>query len=268
MFTSLNLDQLKRTVPSIFTDGRAERTSDRYQQISTAQIVGALGSKGYAPTWAEQCRTRIVSKREYTKHMIRFRHVDAKATASGLYPEIVLINSHDGLSSYRLLSGVFRIVCSNGLVAGSKYDEVRVRHQGDIVKDVIDGTHTVINNSLKMIESANEMAEIQLNEKESLYLAEAALAVRFGDEEQGKAFDSADFLMPRRYVDSDSNDLFTKINILQENIIRGGIRGCVRNDLGRITKRTQTRAITSIDQSTKLNRALWTLAEKMMELKN
>ncbi len=37
---------------------------------------------------------------------------------TNLYPELVLVNSHDGLSSYHLIAGVFRLTRSNGLVAG------------------------------------------------------------------------------------------------------------------------------------------------------
>ncbi len=45
---------------------------------------------------------------EYTKHMIRMRHagqVGARPEAN----EIILINSHDGASSYQMLAGVFRL---------------------------------------------------------------------------------------------------------------------------------------------------------------
>jgi len=53
---------------------------------------------------------------------------------------------------------------------------------------------------------------------------------------------------------------------MQENAIKGGLRGWSRDKKGRV-KRTSTRAIKSIDQDNALNRALWTLAEKMMQLK-
>ena len=74
------------------------------------------------------------------------------------------------------------------------------------------------------------------------------------------------FLRPRRYQEKGKDDLFTVFNIAQENAIKGGLRGWARDEKGRV-KRASTREIKSIDQNNALNRALWTLAERMMQLK-
>ncbi len=137
MINALNLETLQRKVPSIFSEDSAERTSDKYQHISTFKIIEGLMKEGFVPTWATQSGSRLENKKGYAKHMIRFRHQEAKLALNQLFPEIVLINSHDGLSSYRLMSGVYRLVCSNGLVAGYSYGDIRVRHQGNIMHDVI-----------------------------------------------------------------------------------------------------------------------------------
>lgn len=266
MFSSLSLDYLKRAVPSVFTQDSADRTSSKYQHISTEKVVQSLMREGFLPTWAAQCRTRVVTKRIYTKHMLRFRHCNSRPNQQGLYPEIVLVNSHDGLSSYRLMSGIYRIVCSNGLVAGQSYDEIRVRHQGDIIGNVIEGTYTVIKNAQKMLDVSAQMSTITLNESEKLLLAEAAHAVRFEEEKLGEAFKPSSFLRPRRLEDFQSHDLFTIFNVIQENTIKGGVSGYSRAGNGRL-KQVTTRPIRSIDQGNALNKALWTLAEKMLELK-
>jgi hypothetical protein len=198
--------------------------------------------------------------------MLRFRHVNARPTPSGLYPEIVLINSHDGLSSYRLMAGVYRMVCSNGLVAGNSYDEIRVRHQGDVVGEVIEGTYEVIKTANRVIESAEKMASIQLNPMEKKIFSEAAHLIRFDNSEIGNQVEPLKLISPRRASEVQKNDLFTVFNIVQENIIKGGVSGYGRNARGRM-KRISTRAVTSIDQNTLLNRSLWTLAEKMMQLR-
>ena len=31
-------------------------------------------------------------------------------------PEVVFLNSHDGTSAYQLRMGIFRVVCTNGLI--------------------------------------------------------------------------------------------------------------------------------------------------------
>ncbi len=262
----LTNESLKRIAPSIFTEGGSHKTTEKYQHISTARIVDGLRGEGFLPVWATQCRSRLVEKKAFTKHMLRFRHVDAKPTVSGLFNEIVLVNSHDGLSSYRLMAGVYRLVCSNGLIAGNTYNEIRVRHQGDILGQVIEGTYEVIEDSKKMVEVADHMSRIELNPKERLIIAEEAHGLRFEDSPLSSAIEPIKLLKPRRFEELEKNDLFTVFNIIQENIIKGGISGYARSQNGR-HKQVRTRAINSIDQNTGLNRALWSLAEKMMQLK-
>lgn len=70
MFTSLNLENLKNKIPSIFTESASNQTSEKYKHISTAKIVNGLLSEGFVPTWAAQCKIRIANKKAYTKHML------------------------------------------------------------------------------------------------------------------------------------------------------------------------------------------------------
>jgi len=60
------------------------------------------------------------------------------------------------------------------------------------------------------------------------------------------------------------------LNVVQENVIKGGLHGIAitTDERGRRQRRNvTTRTVNGIDQDVKLNRALWTLAEKMAELK-
>lgn len=266
MFNVMNTEQLRMRAPSIFSKGSAEQTSGKYQHISTIEIIEKLILEGFMPKAAAQCNSRLKDRKAFAKHMVRFRHIDARPTVSGLYPEIILINSHDGLSSYRLMAGLYRMVCSNGLMAGKEYEEIRIRHQGDVMHNVIEGTYEVIKNSNQMLETADKMGSIKLSEAEKQIFAESAHAIRFDENEIGQGFDPKQLLNIRRRDEMNKNDLFTVFNVLQENLIKGGIQGYTKDKEGRL-KRTRMRAVKSIDQNTTLNRALWSLAEKMMALK-
>ncbi|MDN2056622.1 DUF945 domain-containing protein, partial [Escherichia coli] len=59
-------------------------------------------------------------------------------------PEIILLNSHDGSSSYQMLPGYFRAICTNGLVCGQSLGELRVPHRGNVVEKVIEGAYEVV----------------------------------------------------------------------------------------------------------------------------
>ncbi|HXM28927.1 MAG TPA: DUF932 domain-containing protein, partial [Chthoniobacterales bacterium] len=66
-------------------------------------------------------------------------------------------------------------------------------------------------------------------------------------------------LAPRRYGD-DAKDLWTTLNAIQENVIRGGQRDYSRRrQHGR--RMPKSRAIKGIDEDMKLNKALWQMAE-------
>ncbi|MBD3100939.1 50S ribosome-binding GTPase [Escherichia coli] len=88
-------------------------------------------------------------------------------------------------------------------------------------------------------------------------LAQAALTYRYGDEHQPVT--TADILTPRRREDY-GKDLWSAYQTIQENMLKGGISG--RSAKG---KRIHTRAIHSIDTDIKLNRALWVMAETLLE---
>ncbi|HAT1863966.1 TPA: DUF945 domain-containing protein [Legionella pneumophila] len=261
----ISMDVLRSKAPSIFTQAKAEYTSEKYQHISTSNVIDGLIAKGFYPTWAAQSNCRVESKKPFTKHMIRFRHCNTAPSFSMLFPELVLVNSHDGLSSYRLNAGLFRLVCSNGLVAGHSYEEIRVRHQGDIVGNVIEGTYQVVEETQKMIDAAEKMSQIKLSNDEKLYFAEAAHLLRFDDSPIGQIVTPDKFLKVRRSEEANASDLFSVFNVVQENVIKGGLSGYAR-ERGQF-KRVRTREVKGIDQNIKLNKALWTLAEKMMQLK-
>jgi len=89
-----------------------------------------------------QTRVRDSSKREFTKHMLRLRHADQITGEEA--DEIVLLNSHDGTSSYQMLAGTFRFVCQNGMVAGENIADIRVPHKGNVAQNVINGAFDVL----------------------------------------------------------------------------------------------------------------------------
>ena len=144
MLNPLSMNELSCIIPSLHTTEGHERTSQRYQPISTAMIVEGLISEGFMPTFAAQTNSREEGKKLYSKHMIRFRHHTFDRSQSDIAPEIVLLNSHDGLSSYRLYAGVVRFACLNGMISGTSYSDIKVRHQGNILNNVIEGSYAVV----------------------------------------------------------------------------------------------------------------------------
>jgi len=253
----LSNEQIARYAPSVLAQEAHESRGERYTFIPTSEVLDGLRREGFQPFEVRQTRVRDQSKREHTKHLVRLRH-ESSITSVEEVPEIILLNSHDGSSSYQLLSGFFRFVCSNGLIAGDVCNDIRVRHSGNVVDDVIEGAVRVLDNVEEIAGRIDAYKSITLAPEEATVFANAALQLRWDD----KAPVQADqVLRTRRWADNKA-DLWTTFNRVQENLLKGGLSA--RTTTGR---RTSTRAVGGVNENVKLNRALWSLADGLAQLK-
>lgn len=260
----LSDDDIRRAAPSVFADGAHHSRSERYTYIPTAAVLAALRKEDFLPVKASQSRCRLADKSDFTKHMLRFRRGGMSHQAVGdVVPEIVLVNSHDGTSAYKLYAALFRLECSNGLVvcAGNIGEEISVPHKGNVEQRVIEGSFQVIDEAALTGSRVKVWQDIDLDEREQEAFAHSALQLRYDTEDKAAPITEKQALAVRRSGDT-GNDLWTTFNRVQEALVRGGNRY-----MGVNGRRGRTREVTGIDQNIKLNRALWTLAETMKKLK-
>lgn len=267
-FQPLTNDQLVTRAPSIFAAQAHESRSARYAYIPTARIVDQLRDNGFMPVMAMQSKVRSDnSRKEFAKHMIRFRHVDyanVSLAVGDVFPEVVMVNSHDGSSSYNLMAGLFRLVCGNGMViASGTMDAVRIHHTGNVAQNVIDGSYRVLDDSRKALDVAGRWQQKILSEREQTALAIGAHHLRFADAAGNveTPIQPAQLLRVRR-VDDRANDLWSTFNRVQENVIKGGLHAVATAADGK-RRRMSTREVKGIDGNVNLNKALWKLAEHL-----
>lgn len=263
-------DVLRGMVPSAFATTAHESRSERFRVIPTIEVVRGLRKEGFVVVGAKQSVSRVEGKQPYTKHLLRLRREDdAQYQVGGTVAEMLLKNANDGSSIYDLFAGLFRIQCMNSLVAMQEgLSNLKVRHTGkDVVGQVIEGTYSVIEDAKLALAAPQDWSQLKLDREERMAMAEAARVLRFADAEgQVNTPITADQLLQTRRRDDEDNNLWTNFNVVQENIIRGGLHGTVI-DANNRRRRMTTRAVNGIDQDVKLNRALWTLANKMAEYK-
>ena len=255
----LSDDQIRGVAPSIFAEEKHASRSERYAYIPTGAVLSELRKEGFQPFMVCQTRVRDSDKREHTKHMLRLRHADQINGAET--NEIILLNSHDGTSSYQMLAGMFRFVCKNGLVCGDAVADLRIPHKGDVIGHVIEGAYEVLDGFDSVRERRDEMRTITLDRGEAEVFAQAALSLKYDDPATPAPITEAQLLAARRR-DDDRPDLWSAFNRVQENLTQGGLMGRSANG-----HRQRTRPIQGIDQNVKVNRALWLLAEGMKRLK-
>lgn len=262
---AMSLDEVRRVAPSIFTDTPHEKMSRRYTLIPTGRVLEALQSEGFVPTRVMQARKRDDSGVTFAKHLVRLRHVDfleRPAAVDAIVPEVVLLNSHDGSTSYQLHAGLYRYVCSNGMVvANGCVGSLSIRHTGDVVKEMIEGAYEIISETPRIMERVEHFRDVSVASDEAVILAESALELKYGD--GPSPILAAQLLQPHRTEDN-GGDLWSRLNVVQENLLRGGQKGYASTS----RRRVRTRAVTSVSEDVRLNKALWRLADRFAELKS
>ena len=100
---------------------------------------------------------------------------------------------------------------------------------------------------------------ITLKTAEKQAFAKASLPLRF---EKHLEVDSNDLLIPHREED-EKDDLYTTLNVIQENLLRGNISG-QNKETGR---KFTSKEITSISKDVDVNQGLWNIAERIATIK-
>lgn len=250
---SLSSESLQHTAPAVFAPRAHERLTAAYTFVPTGRVLDALAEVGFFPVEARQSRTRTASPL-HARHLVRLRRRLETVALREAVPELLLLNSHDGTSAYQLRVGLYRAVCTNGLVVSvGVMPTWRVLHRGNVVDEVVRGALEMSERFGVLATQVERMERTILDEGQRIAFATEALALRFPDDRPG-AVTPADLLRPLRSEDV-GDDLWHVLNVLQEALLRGGVlRRSARNRL------THTRRITAIQAGLRLNSALWDLA--------
>jgi len=253
--------ELNAVAPSVFASQPIAGVSDRYSFLPTSSILNGMRENGWVPVRAEQQSVRTEARRGFQKHLIRFARAEHLATwdKNQVRPEVVLLNSHDKSSAYQLHCGLFRLVCLNGMVVSDgTFARISIKHSGFNPDLVIEASFDVLEAVPQIMDKVKLFQDRILTDAERLALATGAATYRWEDPNKAPVNPSM-LLNPRRYGDGEK-DLWTTLNTVQENVIRGGQRDYSRRrpDGSRMPK---SRAIKGIDEDMKLNKALWQMAE-------
>mgnify|MGYP002409975231 CR=1 FL=1 len=243
------LDQIKEIAPSVFTTDKAPHLTDKYVQTPTSRVVEDLMSLGWQVTKCQEVKAR--KGKGYQKHIVVFRHPDIMITGKDgddAYPQILLTNSHDGKAAFNFRVGIFRLVCSNGLVVSdADFNNVSIRHINYTFETLQSKINEVIAKLPGLVQKINTFKAKELTENAMKEFAVRAAALRT------KSSINIDALLaPTRNEDA-GNDLWAVFNRVQEKLINGGF------SYGR--KNRKSRSIKNFQQDIKLNEELFELAE-------
>ena len=258
----LTNEQLKEQAPTLFTLTPHSEVSDKYHFIPTIDVIEQIRTYGWYPVSVSQAGVRDIEKQGYQQHCVRFQHFDDLLTPSGNVVELLLFNSHDRTKAFTISAGIYRYVCSNGLVvADSVFDSYKIKHLGDRDNDLADAVETITNIKPKLLSRISKFESITLNQKEKEAFVINALPLRFDNHLE--LDDNNDLLIPLRQEDT-KDDLYTTLNVLQENLLSSNISG-YNKDTGR---KFTSKQISSINKDVEINKGLWDIAEKIATIKD
>jgi hypothetical protein len=259
---ALSREELKSLAPSIFNHTVGSKLTEKYVHIPTDTIVDDMEALGWFPYSVKTVRSR--TKNAATKkHLVQFFNPDIvinnEKGEADMYPQLLLINSHDGSTAVKFEMGVFRLVCSNGLVIKSQdFGGFKMRHMGYSFEDLRVYINQLVETLPTVVANLNKFSQVEMTPEQQYEFATKAIEARFGEEKQLPA-EEIDNLLAAERKEDEGNNVWVVLNRVQEKLTNGGFG--YLNAKGKVRK---SRAVKNFTQDIDMNTKLWVIAEEFI----
>ena len=254
----LTKENMMSMAPSVFAEKPSSEVSKHYTHIPTTKVIDDMELLGWKPIDVKEVKARKSSTKGFQKHLVTFRNDDVVINGEDgdtVYPQILLTNSHDGKNAFQFQAGLYRLVCSNGLViADTQFEAVKMRHMGYTFEDLQEKIKEMVEKLPLTVESMNKMKAQEMEQEQILQFAKDAINTRFSEKEMNRIkIDYDELIKPVRKEDSGS-DLWSVFNVVQEKILTGDFE---YRAAGKVRK---AREIKNFKQDMKINKELFDVA--------
>ena len=268
--TFLSTDEIREQAPVIFAGGPTREVSERYVYADTPTIISDMDKLGWKVRQVGQRKARKENTM-FSPHFVRFANPDYRIKGNGgdySFPEVVMKNRYDGLGAVEFMAGIFRLVCSNGMVISTQsFGEMKLNHRGYSFEEMRKLVGDRVVSIEEQVAVMNAMKDTELMKEQQRELAMQGLLIRgqVSKKEEGKFRGKVDLLTldeiltPERNEDK-GNDLWNTFNVVQEKMVNGGFH----TQLGLNTKVRKVRAIKSFEQDLTLNKQLFSAATELI----
>jgi hypothetical protein len=251
-----SIKYMQEKLPALFVTHAAPNMSDRYGFTDTYSLVMKLIERKFRVVSAQQ-----TGKGKFGKIMLRLEHPELYHNMHGR-SQIVLFDSHDGTSTLKMMLGFFRFVCANGMVVGERIWSTSIKHtRPDIVAQALLDLDDAMEASYTLRDRVDAMRAISLNNESRINFAIEAAHQRFDFTQHYDASTrytqaGKSLLTRRRQADND-NSVFTVMNVIQENALRGGVKYAHGGSAHTV------QAVSSINMQQTFNTWLWNRAMEL-----
>ena len=259
-----SLNDLMSLAPAVANETIHDSCSDKYSLVSTRRVAERLIKSGWELIGGEQGRTRIAGMENFTRHSVLLSLPHLRDEVLGVQPYISFQNAHAGRGSAQTRVGLYRGACANKVMFGALVEvKCRARHTGNAEEAVMDAISLVACRMPDTLQQAREWSKFDTTQDQRVELAESGLIARFGDDRGKWAVDAHSVINNVRRGEDHANDLWTTLNVIQENILRPFRKGDINEATG---KRNVFRSVSAIDTLARINTALVRKAEDILGL--
>jgi len=259
----LSKDQVRAMAPVVFaTEPTNKAVSEKYLHVNTETVMDDLAKLGWLPVTASQRRTKPRKDGSPTirsKHMVSFQNPDLMIKGKNgddAFPRIIVTNSHDGLCSFQFRIGIYRLVCSNGLVvADEEFSAFSIKHKGYTFEELKTVVAQAVADLPNKVEVLNKMQVRMLTADEQRQLAIDAMALRATNPDARYTEASIQDVLTATRKEDEGDSLWLVFNRIQESIINGGYSAALRGSKVRKVKK-----IKSFERDLQVNQDLFKLA--------
>ena len=232
----------------VMTNTDSYGVSDRYNVINTLDVVEQFSQYGFEITSVQAAGTRDLAKIGKQKHMVRMK--SEYKMVGGLRPEVILTNSYDGTRALNIQVGLFRMVCSNGIIVGTNLiPKLQILHSNTHWEEMINEFVDTYDEKYHLQQEwVQRMEDTRMTLDEAYILAKETLEIRHSDQRiQNDAVDPLELLVAKRKEDR-GNTAWHRFNVLQESLVNGFYHKY--DNQGEIRK---AKIMTNVDELVRLN---------------
>ena len=193
---------------------RHPKVSDKFNVIQSSSVGEAMTNQGLSLVSLSTGRAKHPDKIDFQRTLSRYR---GPQIGEGVYLDLIYDSKHMGRGVDKVLLGIYRMVCTNGLFVGKNFFSQGIRHNGNTYENLGQGISAALAMQDTVAKSIERMQAVQLTpETKELFALEAVKLLAPSEAVQVRHR----LLAPRRELDR-ANDLWTVYNVVQENGMQG-----------------------------------------------
>jgi hypothetical protein len=259
-----SLNDLMSFAPAIANETIHESCSEKYSLVSTRRVADRLITSGWELIGGKQGGSRIEGMQNFTRHSVLLSLPHLHDKELDVRPYISFQNAHAGRGSAQTRVGLYRGACANELMFGALVEvKFRARHTGNAEESVMDAIGLVACRMPEVLQQAREWSKFDTTLEQRVELADAGLTARFGEDRAKWAVNLDAVIHNVRRDEDTGRDLWTSLNVIQENILRPFKKGEINESTG---KRNVFRSVSAVETLARINTALVRKAEDIIGL--